>query len=86
MLPKYIALKEKITENIIKNKYPIGSKLPTEVELAKLYNVSRSTVRQALALLAEQNIIKKHWGSGNMVAAKPNNNKSATVMVLLLND
>ncbi|MBR1624100.1 MAG: hypothetical protein IJ675_09380, partial [Pseudobutyrivibrio sp.] len=39
-----------------------------------------------LALLAEQNIIKKHWGSGNMVAAKPNNNKSATVMVLLLND
>ena len=86
MIPKYIMLKEKITEDIIKNKYPIGSKLPTEMELSMMYHVSRSTVRQALALLAEQEIIKKHWGSGNMIASKPDNNKTSTVMVLLLNN
>lgn len=86
MIPKYINLKNKINADITDNKYPIGSKLPTEVELAKAYAVSRSTVRQALALLEEQGIISKHWGSGNTVIAKSDNSKSKTIMVLLPNN
>ena len=86
MIPKYILLKDKINEDIIKNIYPIGSNLPTEVELASMYDVSRSTVRQALSLLSDQGIISKRWGSGNTIINKPDNNKSKTVMVLLLNE
>ncbi|SEK99687.1 GntR family transcriptional regulator, arabinose operon transcriptional repressor [Pseudobutyrivibrio ruminis] len=86
MIPKYISLKNKLNNDILENKYPIGSKLPTEVELAKEYKVSRSTVRQALDLLVEQGIIDKHWGSGNTVIAKSDNSKSKTVMVLLPNN
>ena len=83
MIPKYISLKEKINQDILKNKYPIGSKLPTEVELAEEYGVSRSTVRQALQLLSDQGIISKRWGSGNTVLAKSNNDKANTVVILV---
>ncbi|MBR4708073.1 MAG: GntR family transcriptional regulator, partial [Pseudobutyrivibrio sp.] len=44
MIPKYISLKEQINQDILKNKYPVGAKLPTEVQLAEEYGVSRSTV------------------------------------------
>ena len=83
MIPKYIRVKDSINSDITNNKYPIGSNLPTEIELAKIYDVSRSTIRQALELLCEQGIISKHWGSGNVVRAKKENTKDKTVMILL---
>lgn len=83
MTPKYILLKEKINQDILSDKYPIGSKLPTEVELAGIYNVSRSTVRQALGILVDQGIISKKWGSGNTVITKSDSSKSKTVMIIL---
>jgi GntR family transcriptional regulator of arabinose operon len=83
MIPKYISLKEQLNQDILKNKYPIGSKLPTEVQLAEEYGVSRSTVRQALKLLCDQGIISKRWGSGNTVLAKSNKDKAGTVVILL---
>ena len=86
MIPKYIILKEELNKDILSNKYPLGSKLPTEMELSKLYNLSRSTVRQALELLESQGIIEKKWGSGNIVIAKSDNSKADTVMVLLPED
>ena len=78
MVPKYIVLKEKINEDILSDIYPLDSKLPTEVELAKKYNVSRSTVRQALELLVNDGIISKRWGSGNTVISKSDSSKKKT--------
>ncbi|MCF0130571.1 MAG: GntR family transcriptional regulator [Pseudobutyrivibrio sp.] len=69
MIPKYIKLKEQLSEDILKKKYPLYSKLPTENELAQAYNVSRATVRRALDFLAEDGIIEKRWGSGNIVVS-----------------
>ena len=83
MVPKYIVLKEKINEDILSDIYPLDSKLPTEVELAEKYNVSRSTVRQALELLVNDGIISKRWGSGNTVISKSDSSKKKTVMILL---
>ena len=83
MTPKYILLKEKINQDILKDVYPIGTKLPTEVELSEIYNVSRSTVRQALGILVDQGIIEKKWGSGNTVITKSDSSKSKTVMLIL---
>ena len=83
MIPKYILLREKINEEILQGTYPMASKLPTEVELARIYNVSRSTVRQALDLLVKDGIISKHWGSGNTVIGKSDSSKKDTVMILL---
>ena len=83
MIPKYILLKDKINQDILSGIYPIDSKLPTENELADLYGVSRSTIRQALDLLVKEEIITKRWGSGNTVISKSDSSKKDTIMVLL---
>ncbi|GAA1157125.1 GntR family transcriptional regulator [Kribbella jejuensis] len=44
-----------------------GSQLPGEVELAKRFSVSRNTVRAALAVLAEDDLIATRTGKGSYV-------------------
>jgi GntR family transcriptional regulator len=44
-----------------------GAQLPGEVELAKRFSVSRNTVRAALAVLAEDELITTHTGKGSFV-------------------
>lgn len=46
---------------------PPGSKLPTEQELAERFKVNRHTVRRALTLLAEKDLIRTEQGSGSFV-------------------
>ena len=55
-------------ENRIKQNRGLGmDRLPSEQELCKTYQVSRQTVRQALALLQERNLIIKKQGSGSYI-------------------
>lgn len=48
-----------------------GAKLPTELELAALFEVSRPVVRQALDRLREDQLVESMRGSGSYVRAKP---------------
>jgi GntR family transcriptional regulator, transcriptional repressor for pyruvate dehydrogenase complex len=48
-------------------RYPIGSKLPPEREIAQDLNVSRPTLRQALALLQSYGVLTIRHGSGSYV-------------------
>lgn len=48
-----------------------GEKLPNEMELTKLFGVSRSTVREAVKSLASQNIIEIVRGKGTFVSQNP---------------
>ncbi|WAI82130.1 MULTISPECIES: FadR/GntR family transcriptional regulator [Achromobacter] len=48
-----------------------GNKLPTELELAALFEVSRPVVRQALDRLREDQLVDSIRGSGTYVRAKP---------------
>ncbi len=63
MTPKYRLLAEKITE-YINNDNSLSRKLPTERQLAQMYDVSRQTVREALNILLRQKLIYKRRGSG----------------------
>lgn len=83
MIPKYIQLKDKLSEAIVSKKYPLFSKLPTELELCEEYKVSRATVRQALSLLESEGIIEKKWGSGNIVVGSIDISNSKTVALLI---
>lgn len=83
MIPKYIQLKDALNDAIIQKKYPLYSKLPTEIELAKDYKVSRATVRQALALLEADGIIEKKWGSGNTVINTKDDSKKNTIALII---
>ncbi len=56
-----------IAEGIQTNKFPPGSRLPSEKELSLRYNVSRITSKKALEMLAEQNVILRMPGKGSFV-------------------
>ncbi len=47
-----------------------GSRLPTEQELAERFGVNRHTVRRALSLLADDDMIRTEQGSGSFVREK----------------
>lgn len=57
------ALREKISAGELKP----GDALPTESSLQEAFNVSRVTVRQALKLLTEEQIVESIQGSGTYV-------------------
>lgn len=51
--------------------FPRGSRLPTELELARRFAVSRTVLRQALARLREEGHIASRRGSGSYVREPP---------------
>lgn len=68
--PLYIQLAEKLEKEILDKKYADGEKLPSENQMCKLYNVSRITVRQALAKLEQKNMLYSVHGKGTFVQQK----------------
>jgi GntR family transcriptional regulator len=49
-----------------------GDILPTENDLAQAYHVSRQTIRQAIGLLAAENLVDRTPGRGTTVCSGPN--------------
>ena len=62
---------EQIIEAIQRGDYPVGSKLPSEFELAGQMGVSRPSIREALSALQAMSIIESRPGSGNYVVRRP---------------
>jgi GntR family transcriptional regulator len=65
--PLYETIANDLLEGIRIGKYPAGSMLPTEAEIAAGYSVSRQTVRAAMARLQEAGAISRRAGSGTRV-------------------
>lgn len=65
-VPRYVEIYNLLLDYIMKA--PAGSKLPTEEVLAKQFNISRNTLRQALQILQEDKVIYKRRGSGNYIS------------------
>ena len=63
----YTSVYDKLYKMIINGEYPLNSKLPSEPELAKSFGVSRMTLRQALALLQDDGLVKNIRGKGNFI-------------------
>lgn len=71
-LPKCVAVYDKLFKLIKDGEFDDTGKLPTEPELAKIMGVSRMTLRQALALLQEDGVIKNMHGKGNFITQPQN--------------
>ncbi|HEK9155864.1 TPA: GntR family transcriptional regulator, partial [Streptococcus equi subsp. zooepidemicus] len=69
MLPAYIKIHDAIKKDIEKEVWTIGSRLPSERDLAEHFEVSRMTLRQAITLLVEEGILERRVGSGTYVAS-----------------
>ncbi len=62
--PKYKLVYNLLISDIKKGKFQIGTKLPSEREIAKRFNVDMSTVRRAFKELTVSGIVDKRIGSG----------------------
>ena len=74
---------EKYYINLIEeNKVSSGEQLPSEHEIATLFNVSRHTVRQALSYLVQEGWIYKERGKGSFYSNKKTTEIKKNVAVL----
>ena len=69
--PLYFQIADKLRNDINDSTYEPGDKLPTEKNLAEIFNVNRHTIRNAIALLKEEGLIRVDRGRGMYVAATP---------------
>jgi GntR family transcriptional regulator len=67
----YLQVIDRLKKDIEKGIFKEKEKLPSEFELAKSLGVSRATLREALRLLEEENIIIRRHGVGTFVNSKP---------------
>ncbi len=67
-VPKYYRIKEEIRRRIASGQYSAFQRIPSELELAQEFNVSRGTVERAIRLLVREGILYREQGRGTFVA------------------
>ncbi|MBA2962340.1 MULTISPECIES: GntR family transcriptional regulator [Ramlibacter] len=68
---RYQQISEDLTRQISSGALPVGSLLPTEMQLMDGYDASRNTVRMALQQLQARGLISRRRNRGTMVEAVP---------------
>ena len=68
-IPKYLQISAWLKELIENGRYQKGEKLPSEVQLAKICEVNRATLRQAINELTGMGLLRKEKGTGTFVSA-----------------
>jgi DNA-binding GntR family transcriptional regulator len=66
-LPKYRLAYDALLGRLTAGRYPVGSRLPTEEELARIFAVSRVTIRRSLDMLVGEGFLERRQGSGYTV-------------------
>lgn len=67
VLPMYIQMAEKLKTQIARGQFQHGERIPSEGELCGVFGVSRNTVRRAIDLLVEEEILTRRQGKGTFV-------------------
>lgn len=70
-VPVFVQVEQDIRRQILSGALKSGARLPRETELAKLYGISRMTIRHALEGLAEANLVRREHGVGTIVLPPP---------------
>lgn len=66
-LPIYLQISESLMRDIGSGRFPNGSRLPPERQMAKDYGTTVRTLRKALAELEKNKMLERVQGSGNYV-------------------
>jgi GntR family transcriptional regulator len=67
MATKYRRVADTLTKDIQAGTFQPGDRLPGEIDLARSFDVSRSTIRQALSSLQDAGLIETWTGAGSFV-------------------
>jgi GntR family transcriptional regulator len=70
-VPVFMQVEQDLRRQILLGSLKSGGRLPRETELAKLYGISRMTVRRALEGLAEARLVRRAHGVGTIVTPPP---------------
>ncbi|MEM9153718.1 MAG: GntR family transcriptional regulator [Cyanobacteria bacterium P01_F01_bin.33] len=66
--PLHIIISEQLKDQIESGQYEPGKRLPSEFDLGKTFNVSRTTIRRAIANLIQQGLVTTQQGKGIFVS------------------
>ena len=69
--PLYAQVADALRERIVKGIWPIGTQMPTLPALAQEFGVGLITVRQAVQLLRDEQLVLPEQGRGTFVRNKP---------------
>lgn len=85
---KYEQIFRDLRERIASGEYAPGCAVPSEMELAREWNVSRITSRKALAMLAESGLVDRRRGKGSFVRvpAAPDGGAAPAKYIALIMD
>lgn len=67
---RYAQVARDLADGIKEGRFPVGSLLPTELELCALYGASRQTVRTAIKELQDQELVSRRKKLGTRVEAR----------------
>lgn len=70
-LPLYRQLEEIMKQRITNQDWEAGARIPTETELIEEFDVSRTTVREAVDQLVQEGLLDKLQGRGTFVRRQP---------------
>lgn len=66
-IPSYQIVYQELKTRIKNEVYPVGTLLPTESELEKMFHVSRTTIRKAINMLSQEHYLEVKQGYGTTV-------------------
>lgn len=69
--PLYRQIADLVRQRIAKGLWPVGSRIPSYDALAAEFKVGLITVRQAIALLSQEGLVRSERGRGTHVTARP---------------
>ena len=67
-LPLYYQIEEQLRTRIDSGEWTEGVRIPSELELAQTYGVSRATIRQAISNLESSGFLRRKQGLGTFVS------------------
>ena len=73
----YVQVANILRYGILSGAIPVGSRLPTVVDLANHFNVARITIREAIRILREEGLLVASRGKGIRVLDTPMQAKPA---------
>jgi len=85
MSAKYIYIANQLRDFLTKNTSQ-SVKLPTEKELCTKYSVSRQTIRKALSVLADEQLIISRQGSGSYSSKNESTKRTRNIALLISSD
>ncbi len=68
--PRYMLIAQSLMQSIEAGEYPVGTNLPTELDLVDRFGASRFTIREALKHLSDKGLIRRRAKTGTQVIAR----------------